>query len=72
LVPLLDAIPPIRHLARARGVTPLIARRGTEHGSGLGTIRWPWNAPSPDSRTSADCNTISRRSDLVDSFIDRS
>jgi transposase len=66
LIPLLDAIPPIRGLVgkprrrprrlyadrgydhdkyrrvvRARGITPLIARRGTEHGSGLGTIRWP-------------------------------
>jgi transposase len=30
-----------RRLVRARGITPLIARRGVEHGSGLGTIRWP-------------------------------
>lgn len=29
-----------RRLARALGVKPLIARRGTEHGSGLGTRRW--------------------------------
>jgi IS5 family transposase len=28
-----------RRLVRARGITPLIARRGVEHGSGLGTIR---------------------------------
>jgi transposase len=29
-----------RRLLRARGITPMIARRQTEHGSGLGTIRW--------------------------------
>lgn len=29
-----------RRLVRALGVKPLIARRGTEHGSGLGTQRW--------------------------------
>ena len=28
-----------RHL-RARGISPQIARRGTAHGSGLGTQRW--------------------------------
>ncbi|WP_428832542.1 IS5 family transposase, partial [Amycolatopsis dongchuanensis] len=66
LIPLIDAVPPIRgligkprrrprrlyadrgydhdkyrRLLRARGITPVIARRGVEHGSGLGTIRWP-------------------------------
>ena len=25
---------------RAAGITPVIARRGTEHGSGLGAYRW--------------------------------
>jgi transposase len=29
-----------RRLVRDLGVKPLIARRGTEHGSGLGTRRW--------------------------------
>lgn len=29
-----------RRLVRALGVNPLIARRGTGHGSGLGTQRW--------------------------------
>lgn len=29
-----------RRLVRDRGVKPLIARRGTEHGSGLGAQRW--------------------------------
>jgi transposase len=29
-----------RRLVRARGVKPLIARRQTEHGSGLGRVRW--------------------------------
>jgi transposase len=66
LVPLIDAIPPIRgtvgrpksrprhlyadrgydhdkyrRLVRARGITPVIARRGLDHGSGLGKVRWP-------------------------------
>ncbi|MEN3541373.1 IS5 family transposase [Microbispora sp. ZYX-F-249] len=65
LVPLLEAIPPVRgkrgrprrrpdvvlgdrgydhdkyrRLVRALGVRPQIARRGTEHGSGLGKQRW--------------------------------
>ena len=29
-----------RRLVRKRGITPLIARRQTEHGSGLGRERW--------------------------------
>ncbi|WP_424186244.1 IS5 family transposase [Actinokineospora sp. G85] len=66
LIPLIDAIPPIRgvvgkpkqrprrlyadrghdhdkyrRLARARGITPHIARRGVAHGSGLGVKHWP-------------------------------
>jgi len=66
LIPLIDAIPPIRgvvgkprrrprrlyadrgydhdkyrRLVRAHGITPIIARRGVEHGSGLGKVRWP-------------------------------
>jgi len=65
LLPLLDAIPPIRgrrgrprrrprkvyadrgydhdkyrQLLGERGITPVIARRGTAHGSGLGRLRW--------------------------------
>ncbi len=65
LLPLIEAIPPIRGrrgrprqrprkvyadrgydhdkyrcLLRARGITPVIARRGVAHGSGLGTKRW--------------------------------
>lgn len=65
LLPLTEAIPPIRGrrgrprqrprkvyadrgydhdkyrcLLRARGITPVIARRGVAHGSGLGTKRW--------------------------------
>ncbi|MEV0111230.1 IS5 family transposase [Nocardia sp. NPDC050799] len=30
-----------RRLLRARGITPVIARRSTGHGSGLGKLRWP-------------------------------
>jgi transposase len=65
LIPLLEAVPPVRgkrgrprrrpdavlgdrgydhdkyrRLVRKLGVKPVIARRGTEHGSGLGTQRW--------------------------------
>jgi transposase len=29
-----------RHQLRARGIRPLIARRSTKHGSGLGRERW--------------------------------
>jgi transposase len=66
LVPLVDAIPPVRgkrgrprrrperlqgdraydsqphrRELRRRGIQPVLARRNTEHGSGLGTTRWP-------------------------------
>ena len=65
LLPLIEAIPPIRglrgrpkrkpgkvfadrgydhdkyrRLLRQRRITPIIARRGAEHGSGLGKLRW--------------------------------
>ncbi len=65
VVPLLDAIPPVRgkvgrprrrpmqlqgdrgydsdplrRLLRQRGIQPVLARRYTEHGSGLGVTRW--------------------------------
>ncbi|MFG1990934.1 hypothetical protein ACGFJ7_13255 [Actinoplanes sp. NPDC048988] len=29
-----------RTLVRELGITPVIARRGTEHGAGLGKLRW--------------------------------
>lgn len=31
---------PHRRALRAKRITPIIARRNTEHGSGLGTTRW--------------------------------
>ena len=31
---------PHRHRLRARGITPVLARRRTPHGSGLGVSRW--------------------------------
>lgn len=65
LMPLLEAIPPVRgrrgrprrrpetlfadraydsdkhrDLVRAKGIDPQFARKGTEHGSGLGIYRW--------------------------------
>ena len=35
-----DAEEKIRKPLRDRGIEPMIARRNTEHGSGLGKIRW--------------------------------
>jgi transposase len=32
---------PHRHQLTARGIQPVIARRRTAHGSGLGKFRWP-------------------------------
>jgi transposase len=29
-----------RRLLWARGIKPVIARRGSQHGSGLGSVRW--------------------------------
>jgi transposase len=31
---------PVRQLLRWLGITPVLARRNTEHGSGLGVLRW--------------------------------
>ncbi|MDP9868888.1 transposase [Streptosporangium brasiliense] len=70
LVPLLQAVPPVRgkrgrplrrpdvvladrgydhdkyrKQVRALGIRPIIARRGTEHGSGLGKHRWVVEQP---------------------------
>jgi transposase len=39
----------------ARGVKPVIARRGTAHGSGLGRWRWWSSAPSRGYTTSGAC-----------------
>lgn len=66
LLPLVDAIPPVRgkpgrprqrpdvvqgdrgydsephrRELRRRGIEPVLAKRNTEHGSGLGVLRWP-------------------------------
>jgi len=79
LIPLLDAVPPVRgaigrprsrpaqvvadrgydhdkyrRLVRQRGISPVIARRQTGHGSGLGTCAGSSNAPSPGCTTSND------------------
>jgi transposase len=39
----------------ARGVKPIIARRATEHGSGLGRMRWVVERTSPGCTNSAAC-----------------
>ncbi len=35
-----DDSEPVRQVLRRLGVTPILAARGTEHGSGLGVFRW--------------------------------
>jgi Transposase DDE domain len=35
-----------RRQLRAKSITPVIARRSTEHGSGLGVHRWGWSSRS--------------------------
>ncbi|XCM33508.1 transposase [Streptomyces parvus] len=49
-----------RRLVRTLGMKPLIARRGTEHGSGLGTQRWVVEPPSPTCAGSAACGSAGR------------
>jgi transposase len=44
-----------RRLLWARGVKPVIARRGAEHGSGLGNVRCSSSAPSSACSASAIC-----------------
>ncbi|BCK66657.1 hypothetical protein Srufu_006100 [Streptomyces libani subsp. rufus] len=92
LLPLLDAIPPVRgrvgrprrkpdslfadrgydhdmyrDQVRARGIVSAIARRGTRHGTGLGTYRWvvpddpPGHARAQGAGAAAD-DAVARRS----------
>ncbi|MFI2780194.1 transposase [Streptomyces sp. ALB3] len=49
-----------RRLVCGLGVRPVIARRGTEHGSGLGPAAGPWSAPSPKGPGSAACGSGGR------------
>lgn len=46
-----------RRELRRRGVKPLIARRGSEHGSGLGKERWVVERTSPGFTTCAGCES---------------
>jgi hypothetical protein len=46
-----------RRELRKRGVKPVIARRGSEHGSGLGKNAGSWSAPSPGCTTCAGCGS---------------
>jgi transposase len=48
-----------RRLVRARGVKPVIARRKTEHGSGLGRVRWVVERPSLTFTTSSGWSSAS-------------
>ncbi len=85
LMPLIQAIPPVRRRrgrprqrpdrvyadrgydhdkyrkqVRTKGITPVIARRGTEHGSGLGTYRWVVEQSSRCCTGSGDCGSAGR------------
>jgi transposase len=40
LLPLVDSIPPVRGRNLSSRITPVLARRRTPHGSGLGKTRW--------------------------------
>jgi transposase len=85
LIPLLEAVPPVRgtrsrprrrpdvvladrgydhdkyrRLVRELGIRPLIARRNTEHGSGLGTQRWVVERAFASCTTSAVCGSAGR------------
>lgn len=46
-----------RRFVRARGITPVIARRGTAHGSNLGTLRWVNARPTQSLRRRRDEST---------------
>jgi transposase len=48
-----------RRLVRARGVKPVITRRKTEHGSGLGRVRWVVERPSLTFTTSSGWSSAS-------------
>jgi transposase len=47
-----------RRLVSQRGVKPIIARRQTDHGSGLGRHAGSSNEPSPDSTTAAASSSV--------------
>jgi transposase len=49
-----------REQVRAVGVTPVIARRGTEHGSGLGQYRWVVEQTFACCIGSGDCASVGR------------
>lgn len=49
-----------RRRVRELGITPKIARRGTEHASGLGVYRWVANLRSRSCTTSAACVSAGR------------
>jgi hypothetical protein len=85
LLPLIEAIPPVRGrrgrprqrpakvfadraydhdkyraLVQAKGIRPVIARRGVPHGSGLGEYRTSSNRPSPCCTGSGGCASAGR------------
>jgi transposase len=61
---------PHRRELRKRGIEPVLAKRNTEHGSGLGALRWPvertlaWLHQFRRLRTRYD-----RRDDLHEAFL---
>jgi IS5 family transposase len=52
-----------------RGVKPIIARRATEHGSGLGHVRRVVERPSPGCTTFAASARYERRAELHQAFL---
>ena len=55
---------PLRALLRWLGITPVIAKRNTEHGSGLGEIRWAVE------RTNSWLHFFGRLRRRLDRFVD--
>lgn len=54
-----------------RGVKPVIARRGTEHGLGLGRWRWVYErTPAWLSRCRRLCVSYEHRADIHEAFLD--
>ena len=49
---------PVRQLLRWLGITPVLAARNTEHGSGLGSPAGSWSGPSPGCIPSAGCAAV--------------
>ena len=62
---------PHRHELRARGIRPLVAKRNTPHGSGLGSRVGSSNAPSPGyTNTAASAPATNAAPTSTNAFLD--